>query len=43
LKGKKSGERQLLLQDSILNTLIQKGKIKKHQDVINRMLARYNG
>ena len=43
LKGKKSAERQLLLQDSILNTLIQQGKIKKHQDVINRMLSRYSG
>ncbi len=43
LKGKRSGERQLLLQDSILNTLIQQGKIKKHQDVINRLMSRYRG
>jgi peptidyl-prolyl cis-trans isomerase D len=43
LKGKKSGERQVLLQDSILNTLIQQGKIKKHQDVINRLMSRYRG
>jgi peptidyl-prolyl cis-trans isomerase D len=41
LKGKKSAERQTLLQDSILNTLIQQGKIKKHQDVINRLMSRY--
>jgi peptidyl-prolyl cis-trans isomerase D len=41
LKGKKSAERQALLQDSILNTLIQQGKIKKHQDVINRLMSRY--
>jgi peptidyl-prolyl cis-trans isomerase D len=41
LKGKKSAERQVLLQDSILNTLIQQGKIKKHQDVINRLMSRY--
>jgi peptidyl-prolyl cis-trans isomerase D len=41
LKGKKSAERQSLLQDSILNTLIQQGKIKKHQDVINRLMSRY--
>jgi peptidyl-prolyl cis-trans isomerase D len=43
LKGKKSAERQVLLQDSILNTLIQQGKIKKHQDVINRLMSRYRG
>jgi len=43
LKGKKSAERQTLLQDSILNTLIQQGKIKKHQDVINRLMSRYRG
>jgi len=41
LKGKKSAERQALLQDSILNTLIQQKKIKKHQDVINRLMSRY--
>ncbi|HEY6389976.1 MAG TPA: peptidyl-prolyl cis-trans isomerase [Bryobacteraceae bacterium] len=41
LKGRKSAERQALLQDSILNTLIQQKKIKKHQDVINRLMSRY--
>src|SRR5258706_238145 len=43
LKGMKSGERQVLIQDSILNTLIKQGKIKKHQDVINRLMSRYRG
>jgi peptidyl-prolyl cis-trans isomerase D len=41
LKGKKTAERQALLRDSVLATLIQQGKIKKHQDVINRLIARY--
>lgn len=41
LKQSKAGQRQSLLQDSVLSRLIQEGKIKKHQDVINRMLARY--
>ena len=41
LKGKKSGERQVLFRDSILSKLVEQGKIKKHQDVINRLIARY--
>jgi peptidyl-prolyl cis-trans isomerase D len=41
LKGKKTAERQALLRDSILNSLIQQGKVKKHTDVINRLIARY--
>ncbi|MGD0438179.1 MAG: hypothetical protein ABSB86_17085, partial [Bryobacteraceae bacterium] len=41
LKQRKAGQRQALLQDSVVFRLIQEGKIKKHQDVINRMLARY--
>jgi peptidyl-prolyl cis-trans isomerase D len=30
-----------LLQDSVMTRLIQEGKIKKHQDVINKLIARY--
>ena len=41
LKGKKTAERQALLRDSILSTLIQQGKVKRHRDVINRLIARY--
>ncbi|HTA67626.1 MAG TPA: peptidyl-prolyl cis-trans isomerase [Bryobacteraceae bacterium] len=41
LKGKKTAERQVMLRDSILSTLIQQGKVKMHRDVINRLIARY--
>ena len=41
LKGKKTAERQVLLRDSILTTLIQQGKVKMHRDVINRLISRY--
>jgi peptidyl-prolyl cis-trans isomerase D len=41
IKQGRAGERQALLQDSVLTRLVQEGKVKKHQDVINRMLARY--
>jgi peptidyl-prolyl cis-trans isomerase D len=41
LKSKKTGERQVLLRDSILSTLIQQGKVKMHRDVINRLISRY--
>jgi peptidyl-prolyl cis-trans isomerase D len=41
LKSKLSQERQELLEDAIVNKLSQEGKIKKHNDVINRMIARY--
>jgi peptidyl-prolyl cis-trans isomerase D len=41
LKGKKAVDRQLLLQDSILTDLIQHGKVKKHQTVIDRLVAQY--
>ena len=42
-KAQKMGERQTLLQDSVVTHLIQQGKIKKNQDVINRLMARYRG
>jgi hypothetical protein len=41
LKGKKKADRLALLQDSILSDLIQRGKVKKHQQVIDRLVAQY--
>ncbi|HYL35459.1 MAG TPA: peptidyl-prolyl cis-trans isomerase [Bryobacteraceae bacterium] len=41
IKAQKAQGRQSLLQDSVVTSLIQQGKIKKHQDVINRLIARY--
>ena len=41
LKQRKAQELAPLLQDSIMSRLIQQGKVKKHQDVINRIVARY--
>jgi peptidyl-prolyl cis-trans isomerase D len=41
LKSKRASERQILLRDSILNTLIQQGKVNMHREVINRLIARY--
>jgi len=39
LKGKKANERLSLLQDSVLTDLIRRGKVKKHQAVIDRLIA----
>ena len=41
LKGAKKADRLGLLQDSILTDLIQRGKVKKHQTVIDRLVAQY--
>ncbi|HLG96252.1 MAG TPA: peptidyl-prolyl cis-trans isomerase [Bryobacteraceae bacterium] len=41
LKQRKAQELAPLLEDSIMTRLIQEGKVKKHQDVINRVVARY--
>jgi peptidyl-prolyl cis-trans isomerase D len=41
LKSQKAQQRSMLFQDSVLTTLIRQGKIKKHQDTINRLIARY--
>lgn len=41
LKSKKAVDRQNLLQDSILTDLIRSGKVKKHQAVIDRLIAQY--
>ncbi len=43
LKGKKLADRRLLLQDSILTDLIRRGKVKKHQPVIDRLIGQYRG
>jgi len=41
LKGKKKADRVSLLRDSILTDLIRSGKVKKHQAVIDRLIAQY--
>jgi PPIC-type PPIASE domain len=41
LKGKKKADRITLLRDSILTDLIRSGKVKKHQAVIDRLVAQY--
>ena len=41
LKGKQTRERSELVKDSIVNYLVQKGKIKIHQDNVNRLMERY--
>lgn len=41
IKGRKASDRVKLLADSILTDLIQRGKVKKHQAVIDRLLAQY--
>jgi len=41
LKSKKVGTNSDLLGDSILNALVQKGKVKIHQDVLDRLRERY--
>lgn len=43
LKGKEKADRITLLEDSILTDLIQRGKVKKHQQVIDRLKAQYRG
>lgn len=41
LKGKKKADRVGLLRDSILTDLIRSGKVKKHDAVIQRLVAQY--
>jgi len=43
LKGKEKTNRLTLLEDSILTDLIQRGKVKRHQAVIDRLIAQYRG
>jgi peptidyl-prolyl cis-trans isomerase D len=41
LKSQKAADRQNLFQDSVLTDLIRRGKVKKHQSVIDRLVAQY--
>jgi peptidyl-prolyl cis-trans isomerase D len=41
LKSKKAADRVSLLRDSVLTDLIQRGKVKRHQAVIDRLIAQY--
>jgi peptidyl-prolyl cis-trans isomerase D len=43
LKGKEKADRLTLLEDSILTDLIQHGKVKRHQQVIDRLIQQYRG
>ena len=43
LKGQKAQQRALLFQDSIITALTREGKIKKHPDVIKRLIAQCKG
>jgi peptidyl-prolyl cis-trans isomerase D len=43
LKSKKANDRVSLLRDSVLVDLIQRGKVKKHQQVIDRLISQYRG
>ena len=43
LKSKKAEERGQLFQDSVMNKLVEEGKVKIHKDVMNRLIARYRG
>jgi peptidyl-prolyl cis-trans isomerase D len=43
LKGKEKADRLTLLEDSILTDLIQRGKVKRHQAVIDRLIAQFRG
>ena len=41
IKGQKYADRQSLLEDSVLTDLVRSGKVKKHQQVIDRLIAQY--
>jgi peptidyl-prolyl cis-trans isomerase D len=41
LKGKEKADRLTLMQDSILTDLIRRGKVKRHQQVIDRLIQQY--
>jgi peptidyl-prolyl cis-trans isomerase D len=43
IKGQKGQSRNALFEDGVKNALIKEGKIKIHQDVIDRLLASYHG
>ncbi len=41
IKGRKAQERLSLFEDSVRTRLVQEGKVKIHQDVVNRIAASY--
>ena len=43
LKSQKAQQRAPLFEDSVMTTLLKQGKIKKHPDVIKRLIAQYRG
>ena len=43
LKGQKGRDREALFESSLREALIKQGKIKIHQDVINRLITQYRG
>jgi parvulin-like peptidyl-prolyl isomerase len=43
IKGQKGRDRNSLFETGLRDALIKQGKIKIHQDVINRLLASYRG
>jgi len=43
LKGKKARERNDLFEAGLRQQLIKEGKVKIHQDVVNRLVASYHG
>jgi peptidyl-prolyl cis-trans isomerase D len=43
LKNQKGRDRAMLFEAGLTDALIKQGKVKKHQDVINRLIAQYRG
>ena len=43
LKGQRGRDREMLFEASLREALIKQGKIKIHQDVINRLITQYRG
>ena len=43
MKGQKGRDREALFEASLREALVKSGKIKVHQDVINRLITQYRG
>jgi hypothetical protein len=43
LKSRKARERNMLFEDGLREALIKEGKIKIHQQVVDRLIANYRG
>jgi hypothetical protein len=41
IKRQRAGDRNMLFETGVKDALIKQGKVKIHQDVINRLLATY--